>query len=97
VIDAAQLTQGTAAINRQREEITATLATMTQGSVLAGVADALDPAEVWAGLDLSRKREIVRVLMTVTILPARKGRRPGWRPGDGSYFDPATVRLDPKR
>jgi site-specific DNA recombinase len=86
----------TADIRRQREEITAALATMTAGSVLAGVADAPDPGLVWAGLDLSRKRAIVDVLMTVTILPGRKGRRPGWRPGE-TYFDPDTVRIEPRR
>jgi site-specific DNA recombinase len=32
----------------------------------------------------------------VTILPARRGRRPGWRTGE-SYFDPQTVRIEPKR
>jgi site-specific DNA recombinase len=86
----------TADIRRQREEVTEQLAAMSRGSVLAGVADAADPAKVWAGLDLSRKREIIRVLMTVTILPSRRGRRPGWRPGE-SYFDPATVELTPLR
>jgi site-specific DNA recombinase len=86
----------TADIRRQREEITAALAGLTRGSVLSGVADAPDPAKVWAGLDLSRKRAIVDVLMTVTILPAKRGRRPGWRPGE-SYFDPDTVRIEPRR
>jgi hypothetical protein len=64
--------------------------------VLAGVADAPDPARVWAGLDLSRRRAIIDVLATVTILPARRGRRPGWQPGQ-TYFDPTTVRVEPKR
>jgi site-specific DNA recombinase len=96
VIDAPQLAQGTAAIRRQREQITAELAAASRGSVLAGVADAPDPAKVWAGLDLSRRRAIVDTLATVTILPGRKGRRPGWRAGE-SYFDPATVRVTPKR
>jgi site-specific DNA recombinase len=95
-IDPSQLVQATAAIRRQREEITAQLGAMTAGSVLAGVADAVDPEAVWRGLDLSRKRAIVSTLMTVTILPARRGRRPGWRTGE-SYFDPATVRIEPKR
>ena len=96
VIDAGQLVQATTAIRTQREQITAQLAAMSRGSVLAGVADAADPAKVWTGLDLSRKRAVVDVLMTVTILPAKRGRRPGWRPGD-SYFDPDTVRIEPKR
>jgi site-specific DNA recombinase len=86
----------TADIRRQREQVTDTLAAMTRGSVLAGVADAPDPAAVWKGLDLSRKRAIVDVLMEVVVLPAAKGRRPGWRPGE-SYFDPATVQITWKR
>jgi hypothetical protein len=93
-IDAAQLAQGTAAIRRQREQITAELAAASRGSVLAGVVDAPDPAQVWAGLDLSRRRAIVATLVTVTILPARRGRRPGWQPGE-AYFDPRTVQVAP--
>lgn len=86
----------TADIRRQREEITAALAATTAGSVLAGVADAPDPAQVWRGLDLSRKRAIVDVLVEVVILPAHKGRRAGWRPGE-TYFDPATVQVTWRR
>jgi site-specific DNA recombinase len=95
-IDPAQLVEATTVIRRQREEITAQLAAMSRGSVLAGVADAPDPAKVWAGLDLSRKRAVIDCLMTVVIKPARRGRRPGWRPGE-AYFDPATVEITPKR
>jgi site-specific DNA recombinase len=97
LIDYATMTAGNAAIRAAREAITEQLAAAATGSVLAGVADAPDPAEVWAGLDLSRKRKIVDTLITVTIRRAKRGRPAGWRPGDGSYFDPATVRLDPKR
>jgi DNA invertase Pin-like site-specific DNA recombinase len=95
-IDAPQLQAATAAIRTQREQITAQLAAASRGSVLAGVADAPDPAKAWAGLDLSRKRAIIDTLVTVTILPARKGRRPGWKAGE-SYFDPRTVLVEPKR
>jgi site-specific DNA recombinase len=94
-IDAPQLQAATTAIRAQRERITAELAAASRGSVLAGVADAPDPAKVWKGLDLSRKRAIVDTLCVVTILPARKGRRPGWKAGE-SYFDPATVLVEPK-
>jgi site-specific DNA recombinase len=95
-IDADTLRAGTERIRQQREGITAQLAAVSRGSVLAGVADAADPAKVWAGLDLSRKRAVIDVLMTVTILQAKRGRRPGWRAGE-SYFDPTTVELSPKR
>jgi hypothetical protein len=95
-IDALQLQAATASIRTQRERITAELAAASRGSVLAGVADAADPAKVWEGLDLSRRRAIVDTLCVVTILPARRGRRPGWRAGE-SYFDPSTLRIEPKR
>jgi site-specific DNA recombinase len=95
-IDTGQLVHATTAIRRQREQLTAQLAAMTRGSVLAGVADAPDPGKVWAGLDLSRKRAIIDVLVDVVILPARRGRRPGWQAGE-SYFDPRTVKVAPKR
>jgi hypothetical protein len=48
---------------------------------------------VWAGLDLSRRRAIITTLVTVTILPARRGRRPGWQAGE-AYFDPTSVRIE---
>jgi site-specific DNA recombinase len=95
-IDAPQLQAATASIRAQRERITAELAASSRGSVLAGVADAPNPARVWAGLDLSRRRAIIDTLATVTILPARRGRRPGWQPGQ-TYFDPRSVLVTPKR
>jgi site-specific DNA recombinase len=95
-IDAITLRAGTEQIRHDREQITAELAAASAGSVLAGVADAPDPAKVWVGLDLSRKRAIVDVLIDVVILPAHKGRRPGWRVGE-TYFDPASVEITWKR
>jgi DNA invertase Pin-like site-specific DNA recombinase len=96
LIEATTVQAATEEIRRQREEITAQLASMTRGSVLAGVADAADPARAWAGLDLSRKRAIIDVLIDVVILPARRGRRPGWQAGE-TYFDPTTIAITWKR
>jgi len=45
-------------------------------------------AEVFDGLPLSHRREIVRTLMTVTLLPPGRGSR---------HFDPASVRIDWKQ
>jgi site-specific DNA recombinase len=95
-IDAAQLAQGTAAIRQQREQVEAQLAAASRGSVLAGVADAPDPEPVWQGLDLSRKRAVVDCLMTVTILPTERGQRRGQK-RHATRFDPASVRIEPKR
>jgi DNA invertase Pin-like site-specific DNA recombinase len=95
-IDAQQLRAGTERLRARLDVIESELATSTRGSVLAGVVDAPNPAEVWAKLDLGRRRAIVDTLVAVTILPGRKGRRPGWKAGE-SYFDPQTVRIEPRR
>jgi site-specific DNA recombinase len=94
-IDARQLREGTERIRTQRADISAQLADAGRGSVLAGVADAPDPAAVWQGLDLDRRRAVVDVLVQVVILPGRRGRRPGWAAGE-DYFDPRTVAVTPK-
>ncbi|HET9118410.1 MAG TPA: hypothetical protein VFN75_10140 [Pseudonocardiaceae bacterium] len=41
------------------------------------------------GLDLGRRRAVLSKLLTVTVLPTSKGRRP-----DGSYFDPAGIHIE---
>jgi hypothetical protein len=94
MIDAITLASGTERIRQQREEITAKLAASVRGSVLAGVVDAPDPAKVWAGLDLSRRRAIVETLVTVTICRTKRG---GARRKGESSFDPRSVRVDPVR
>jgi site-specific DNA recombinase len=95
-IDGRQLREGTERIRAQRAEVEAQLAASARGSVLAGVVDAVNPVKVWNGLDLDRRRAIVQVLLAVVIHPARRGRRPGWQPGE-SYFDLRTVQVIPKR
>jgi hypothetical protein len=95
-IDAAQLRSGSDRLRGRLAEVDARIAAASRGSVLAGVVDAPDPAAVWARLDLDRRRAVVEVLVDVVILPARKGRRPGWRAGE-PYFDPRTVAVTPKR
>jgi len=95
-VDAAQLRSGSDRLHARLAEVDAAIAAASRGSVLAGVVDAPDPAAVWARLDLDRRRAVVEVLVDVVIFPARKGRRPGWRAGE-SYFDPATVWVEPKR
>jgi hypothetical protein len=77
-------------------EVDAEIGRASRGSALQGIAGAPDPAKVWAKLDLDRRRAIVDELVAVTILPAPKGRRPGWKPGE-PYFDPDTVKVEPKR
>lgn len=94
VIDALQLASGTAAIRTQREQVTASLAAASRSGVLQGVADAPDPSTVWEGLDLSRRRAIVDVLLEVTILRTKRG---GARRKGETSFDPASVAIEWKR
>ncbi|MBO0844563.1 MAG: recombinase family protein [Nocardioides sp.] len=61
---------------------------------LSAVAGAADPSAAFLAADLDVRRAVVDALATVTFLPnARRGRPKGWRPGDGHYFDPETVRI----
>jgi site-specific DNA recombinase len=53
-------------------------------SVLRDVAGP-DAAEVWAGLPLTAKREVIGLLMTVRIMPTRRGSR---------TFDPDSVKIE---
>jgi site-specific DNA recombinase len=95
LIDLPTLQSATVGIRTQREAITSELSGLARGSVLSGVADAVDVAAAWDGIDLSRKRAIMDLLMTVTLKRSRRGRRPGWTPGS-SYFDPASIEFMPK-
>lgn len=63
-------------------------------SVLASVPlGTPDVAAAWADYDLDRKRSIIAALMTVTVLPAPRGRPK--RDADGTpVVDPDSVRID---
>ena len=53
--------------------------------MLAPLVAAQNAAAVWADLDLSRQRAVIKTLMSVTLhSPGRGARRP---------FDPATVKV----
>jgi site-specific DNA recombinase len=78
-------------------EIEATMAAGSAGSELAGLPlGTPEVAAAWQALSLDRKRRVIHLLMTVTLLPSPKGRPPGWRAG-ASYFRPDTVRCEPRK
>ncbi|MGW1463821.1 recombinase family protein [Streptomyces sp. NPDC002308] len=66
-----------------------TLSRAVKVNPVAALVGADDPEMAWNSLDLSRRRAVVAYLMTVTILPSRRGRQPG-----GMYWDPESVRID---
>jgi site-specific DNA recombinase len=82
-------------------ELQAELAGAERRIAEAGQADVIapligDPAGVWEGLGLDQRRAVVGALMSITILPTRKGRPAGWRPGQ-PYFDPDSVEISWRR
>lgn len=80
------------AARARMERAERTLAGAVRADPVAALVAAEDPTEAWNDLDLSRRRAVLASLMTVTVLPAPRGRRPG-----GGYFDPSAVRIEWKR
>lgn len=81
-----------AAARTRKERAETILATAVRINPVATLLEAGDIVAKWEAFDLSRQRAAVDFAMTVRVLPARVGRRPG-----GSYWDPDAVRLEWKQ
>jgi DNA invertase Pin-like site-specific DNA recombinase len=89
-IDALQLKKGSDELRRRLDNVEAQLAAARAASAMANVVLAGDDlTEVWASCGPAVRGKVIDALMTVTVLPAARGRKPG-----GAYFDPETVRID---
>lgn len=92
-----QMLDITALTRKRLEQVEAQMEAQAQHSVLAslplGTAKIVDE---WAGYHLDKKRAILDALMTVTILPSKRGRPAGFQTSaEGrTYFRPETVRID---
>lgn len=95
MVDASQLAEGSTAIRGKLSAVEGRIADANSGTVLGEFAGR-DPADVWADLDLDRRRAVVDTLVAVTILVSPKGRPAGWQPGM-SYFRPESVEIDWRR
>jgi DNA invertase Pin-like site-specific DNA recombinase len=85
LISRPQLLAATGRANLRLGEIGAELEHAARENVLAPLVAAENAAELWEGLDLSRKRAVIKTLMSITLhSPGRGARRP---------FDPATVTI----
>lgn len=94
-----QMLDGTALTRKRLEHLEASMANLARASVLAALPLGTDAVEeAWPTYSLSKRRAIVDALMTVTLLPARRGRPKGYvpaKPGERApYFDPAYVRIE---
>jgi len=92
LVTGGQLAEATTKIRQRLTQVEIELASTVAGSPLEGLAGTEDVAAAWAGMSVSRRKAVIDVLMTVTLLPAPRGRRPG-----GHYFDPTFVRIDWRR
>ncbi|WP_158657626.1 recombinase family protein [Blastococcus saxobsidens] len=90
-ITGSQMERGSKTLRRQLDELDQKLANAAGASALDGVVGE-GVAEVWPTLDLSRRRAIIEVLMTVIVHRAPRGRPMGWQPG-GTYFDPRAIEI----
>jgi len=81
-----------------RKKFLADLAAIEHKIATAGQADVLTPLvygdarQVWASYTLDKRRAVVNAAITITIMPAPKGRPKGWTPGK-PYFDPRSVQI----
>jgi site-specific DNA recombinase len=93
VLTGEQLAAGSRELQASLANVRAAITAAEESSPLAGLAGWPGIREIWPGLDLGRRRAVLRALADVTVLPAvRGGRLPG-----GGYFDSASVRIDWRR
>lgn len=92
VVDARQLQVGTAKLREELQQVEQLLAAASAGSALAGLAGNPDVARLWDELPIGRRAAVVDTLLTVTLLPAKRGRQLG-----GNYFDPDSVLIEWRR
>jgi hypothetical protein len=90
VLAAADLKVRHARLSGQLADVQARLRSAAGHSPLADLAGRQDAAEVWAGLDLGRRRAILKTLAIIWVLPLPKP--PGRAP-----FDPTAVRIEWKQ
>ncbi len=95
-ITVSQLRTGTDKLRARRADIEDTLAAAATVNPLIGLAGHPHVTDLWygfppdraTGLDLGRRRTVLAKLLTVTVLPTSRGRRP-----DGGYFDPTGIHI----
>jgi DNA invertase Pin-like site-specific DNA recombinase len=75
LVSRSQMIAATERGNARLAEIAAELAEAAGAGALAPFTRGQAAAQVWDGLDLSRRREVIRALAAVTLLPAGRGAR----------------------
>lgn len=89
ILTRSQMRAGSERIEARLTDIDALTASVGERSPLAGVAGP-NAAQVWEGLDIGRKRAIVRALVEVKVFRQPQAGRPS-----RAYFDPQYVEITP--
>lgn len=87
-LTASQIRTATKRLRDRLGELEAQLARARREVEFAPLLDSQPAKEAWNGLDIDQRRRLVDTLMSVTLLPAPRGRK---------VFDPASVQIDWKR
>lgn len=95
VIDGEQLAAGSKPLRAGLELAKTARKDVSRQAALAAVTGRADAVEAFLDGDIEYQRLTINTLVTVTLLPAGKGRPKGWRPGQ-PYFDPETVQVLPR-
>ncbi|MFD7709522.1 recombinase family protein [Streptomyces sp. NPDC059786] len=91
-LELAPFTEGMETARGQLDGVTQQLARAATRDPLVDLVGVPDVRKAWRALDLDRKRNVLRTLVTVTLKTPRPGRMP-----DGGYFDYDAVTFDWKR
>lgn len=85
--DALEFKRAVRRVKERLAEVEAQMTSPARAAVLGDLVRSDDVVAAWEALPLDRKRAVIDMLMTVTILKGRPGRAP---------FDPESVRIVPK-
>lgn len=95
IIDGEQLAAGSKPLRAELEVVKASQSELPRQAAHARVRNRDDAVAAFLDGDLDYQRLTIHTLVTVTLLPARKGRPIGWRAGQ-PYFDPERIRVEPR-
>jgi len=92
-----QLAIASAGLLERKAAAEAELAAAARSGIVSEILGPDPGPALWDALALDGRRALLSALLTVTILPAPRGRPAGWRPGM-SYLDAMTdyIRITPK-
>jgi DNA invertase Pin-like site-specific DNA recombinase len=92
IMTAAQFEVSNKAIVARLREVETALAASAEHDPAAGIAGRANAREIWDAMPLDGRRNLIRAMLKVTILPASTGRNHG-----GGYFDPDAIDIQWRR